>query len=82
MISYGPEDRERCERFQRLGYKVMWGEACVYHIEHSRDENSSTSNPHYGSNDALMERIRSMSNLEMIEYYKNVPYLKKYLKKL
>lgn len=81
MVSYGPEDRERCERFQRLGYKVMWADACVYHIEHSRDENSSTLNPHFANNDALMTRLRNMSNPEMIEYYKNVSYIKKYLKK-
>ncbi len=78
MISYGPEDRERCERFQRLGYKVCWMDSVVYHIEHSRDENSSTRNPHFGNNDALMDRIRNMSEPELREYYKNVPYLKKY----
>ena len=81
FASYGPEDRERCERFQRLGYKVMWADACVYHLEHSRDENSSTQNPHFGANDSLMTNIRNLSQEELVEHYKNVSYLKKYIQK-
>lgn len=81
FISYGPEDRERCERFQRLGYKVIWAHACVYHIEHSRDSNSSPSNPHFGGNEGLMTKIREYSLPELVEYYKNVPYIQKYLTK-
>ncbi len=80
FVSYGPEDRERCERFQRLGFKVMWGEACIYHLEHSRDENSSTSNPHFGANDSLLNKLREMNAVEFLEYYKQAPYLKKYIK--
>jgi GR25 family glycosyltransferase involved in LPS biosynthesis len=80
FISYGPEDRERMERFQRLGHKVMWGEECVYHLEHSRDENSSTANPHFGQNEALMHTIREKSLDELQHYYSNVAYLKKYRK--
>lgn len=71
FVSYGPEDRERCERFERLGYKVNWGNACVYHIEHSRGVDSSTSNPHFGLNDALMTKIRNLSNEELKKYYEN-----------
>lgn len=82
FISYGPEDRERCERFQRLGFKVMWvPEAVVYHLEHSRDQNSSTTNPHFGGNEGLMTKIRDLSEGGLVEYYKNVPYMQKYLKK-
>ena len=61
--------------------KGILADSCVYHIEHSRDENSSTLNPHFANNDALMTCLRNMPNPEIIEYYKNVSYIKKYLKK-
>ncbi len=79
FISYGPEDRERCERFQRLGYKVCWMDDKIYHLEHSRGTDSSVSNPHFGHNDSLMDKFRLMSDEELKEYYKNVEYLKKYI---
>ncbi len=79
FLSYGPEDRERCERFHRLGYKVVWLDAVIYHIEHSRDSNSSVSNPHFHHNEALLNRLREMSVPQLVEYYKNVDYIKKYV---
>lgn len=79
FVSYGPEDRERCERFQRLGYKVVWLDACIYHLEHSRDHNSSVSNTYFGINEGLMTMIRELSESELVEYYKNIPYIQKYL---
>lgn len=79
FISYGPEDRERYERFQRLGYSVCFMENSIYHIEHSRGADSSTSNPHFQANDMLMNKFREMSETELIDYYKNVEYLKKYV---
>lgn len=80
FISYGPEDRERMERFQRLGYKVMWGDSIVYHLEHSRDENSSTKNPSFGNNEKLLTRLREMGDEEFIEYYQKAKYHEKYVK--
>ncbi len=80
FIAYGPEDRCRVERFQKLGYKVGWGGYEIYHIEHSRDDNSSAHNPHFANNERLLEKSRSMSATELAEYYKNMPYLKKYVK--
>lgn len=79
FMSYGPEDREREERFRKLGYKITWMNDPIYHIEHSRDHNSSPSNPHFHANEDLMHRLRNMSKLELQEYYKNQEYLKKYI---
>jgi hypothetical protein len=78
FISYGAEDRERCERFQRLLYKVIWMDAIIYHLEHFRGPDSSTANPHFGHNDSLMNKMRSMSLPELVEYYKSAEYLRRY----
>lgn len=78
FISYAPEDQERGYRFKKLGYNVMWNDAYIYHIEHSRGVNSSTKNPMMKINNELFEKIKSLSKEELIEYYKNVHYLKQY----
>jgi hypothetical protein len=79
FMSYGAEDRERMNRFIRFGYKVDWiDEFQVYHLEHSRGINSSTHNPSYHANESLYNKLNNMETEEMVEYYKNVEYLKKY----
>nr|WP_298655662.1 glycosyltransferase family 25 protein [uncultured Flavobacterium sp.] len=79
FISYGPEDRERCERFQKLGYNVCWLQGHqVFHIEHSRDKNSSVSNPFYGQAEALYNRLSAMNKEQLLNYYEEQEYLNKY----
>ncbi len=79
FMSYGAEDRERMVRFEKLGYKVMWlPDEIVYHIEHSRGANSSTENPFFQHNEKLYRQLLDMSKEEMIAYYHQQEYLKKY----
>lgn len=78
FISYAPEDQERGYRFQKLGYKVMWNHAYVYHLEHTRGINSSSANPMMNVNNQLFEDIKRMSEQELALYYRNVEYLKQY----
>jgi len=78
FISYAPEDQERGYRFKMLGYNVEWSDDYVYHIEHTRGQNSSSSNPMMSKNNNLFSYIKSLSKDQLINYYKNREYLKKY----
>lgn len=79
FLSYGAEDRERMNRFQTLGYKVDWCDGFqVWHMEHSRGDNSAPSNPHFGQNEALYYALINMSRAELENYYNNKEYIKKY----
>ncbi len=78
FISYGPEDKWRGLRFQRLGYNVMWAEGYVYHLEHSRGINSSSENPYIQKNNELFLFLDSLSEEQIKIHYKNQDYLKKY----
>lgn len=81
FISWAPEDQERGHRFKTLGYKVMWSnntQDYVYHIEHTRGSNSSTNNPLLDHNNKLFAYIKSLPKDQLISYYKNVDYIKKY----
>lgn len=80
FISYGPEDTERMMRFQRLGYRVEWMEKYIYHIEHSRGQNSNETNPHFKANDDLYRKLGYMCVRDLKDYYTNIDYLKKYVK--
>ena len=91
FIAYAPEDQERAYRFQKLGYRVMWQETppiditdpdyqgfYVYHIEHSRTPDSWESNPHFKSNWDVFNHIKTLTEEELVDYYKGQDYLKKY----
>lgn len=78
-VSWSPEDQERKYRFITLGYKVCWIDTDVYHIEHSRGVNSCMENPHIFEAAELHKKLIIMNKSELIEYYKNQEYLKKYI---
>jgi predicted glycosyltransferase involved in capsule biosynthesis len=78
FISYGPEDQERAYRFQKLGYNVNWYNGYVYHIEHMRTNDSSIGNPQFNKNCEIFEHIKTLNKDELLDYYKNITYLKKY----
>ena len=78
-----PEDKERFHRFTTLGYNVGRIRDWVYHLEHSRGQNSWPNsvqgNPYMRENFGVWERIQQMTGEELKEYYSNQEYLKKYV---
>lgn len=79
FISYGCEDFERFYRFSKFANKVghLKGNY-VYHLEHTRGDNSLMSNPYYDNNVKLWETLNKMSKDQLTEYYKSVNYISKY----
>lgn len=66
FISYGPEDRERLMRFEKLGAKIARLEdGIVYHFEHSRGPDSGGSNPYFNENNREFSNINRMSPEEI-----------------
>lgn len=83
FVSYGPEDQERCYRFQTLGYNVTWLDGCyVYHLEHSRGHDSNSNNFYFEANVKLFDHIKSLTYDQLNEYYLNADYIKKYKRKM
>ena len=76
--AYAPEDKERHYRFTTLGYKVGRINDYVYHLEHSRGENSWFSNPHMEDNQYEWIKLCNMNKEQLKEYYSNQKYLEKY----
>ena len=77
-----PEDKERIHRFVKLGYNVGRIENWVYHLEHSRGNNSWPvsyhGNPYMQQNIALWESLQRMEKDDLRQYYNEQKYLKKY----
>ena len=76
--AWGPEDEEKHYRFPKLGYNVGRVIDWVYHLEHSRGDDSERTNIYFRDNLKLMEDIRSLSEEELKNYYNTQEYLKKY----
>ena len=76
--AYSPEDKERFYRFTTLGYNVGRIDNYVYHLEHSRGENSWFNNPHMKENLDLWELLQQLNKDQLIHYYSTQSYLKKY----
>lgn len=77
--SYGPEDKEIIHRYKWLGRQVDSVEGYIYHLDHSRTENSccpvlaqrynSNVNPNYDQNMKLYDKLKSMEVEQLKEYY-------------
>jgi len=79
FISYGPEDKERGERFKKMGFNVNWiSESMIYHFEHYRGSDSSNNNPYITPNWNVYNECKAMDGDQLITYYKNQEYNKKY----
>ena len=78
FVSYGPEDKERMYRFQKLS-RVKWMEGqFVYHFEHYRGSDSWVTNPHFNANWGVFENIKAMSNTDLLNHYINTEYSSNY----
>jgi predicted glycosyltransferase involved in capsule biosynthesis len=77
-----PEDKERFFRFATLGYNVNRVNNYIYHLEHSRGQNSwpvsYQGNPYMQDNISLWEKIQTMNREQLKNYYSSQDYLKKY----
>ena len=77
-----PEDKERIHRFTTLGYNVGRIEDWIYHLEHSRGNNSWPvsyhGNPYMKENIALWEHLNQLDKEDLRQYYNEQKYLKKY----
>lgn len=82
MISFGPEDCERNDRFSKLGFKIAALEdrvkGCLYHIDHWCGPDSSKHNPFFAANHLEIEKIRAMSREELRLYVDSFPWRHKY----
>jgi len=78
FISWGDEDNEIHCRFEKLGYKIGRLNRYVFHIEHSRTENSNENNPFFKNNNRIFNFVKNLSKDQMIEYCANLAYMKKY----
>lgn len=68
FLSYGPEDAERWERFQKLGLKVERVEGYLYHIEHYRGPNSGNQHNYFQANEKEWQKVKAMSKSELDAY--------------
>lgn len=76
FVSWGPEDRERCVRFQRLGYRIERTDGPLFHLTHLRTPNSGFDNPRYDDNDREWRRIERMSAAELRSEVAGWPWVK------
>jgi hypothetical protein len=78
MISYGPEDCERYDRFKALGLSIVKIPAPMLHIEHFRGRNSTGTNPFFKQNTALLDKQRQLTPEQLRAEVDNWPWVKKY----
>jgi len=75
FISWGAEDWERMRRFLALGYRPGRVNGPLYHINHSRNNDSSESNPFYTKNTQEYNRIVNMTKDVLLKEIKTWPWL-------
>lgn len=68
FISFGPEDEERFERFNKLGYNIIRVHGPLYHLNHYVGVNSCNQNPHFENNNKEYEKVKQMNNKELSDY--------------
>lgn len=79
FISYGPEDKERYNRFKLLGFKVTHLDGFfVFHLEHFRGKDSGFHDS-LQKNEDLWVKLKNLSKEETINYYNKQTYITKFL---
>ena len=75
FISWGAEDWERIRRFTKLGYRIGRVKGPLYHIDHSRTQDSNESNPYYQRNVVEFQKVDAMNKEQLESYIKTWPWL-------
>ena len=81
FVACAPEDKERFYRFTTMGYNVSRINDFVYHLEHSRGQNSWFNNPHMNGNNSEWEKIQKMDTKALFEYYKKIKIISSSMEK-
>ena len=76
FISWGCEDDEFYYRMSVLGNRIARIDNYVYHLEHSRTNNSWFSNPNFNNNYQLWNQIKTFDKKALMQYYENQIYVK------
>lgn len=76
MISYGPEDYERVERFKKLGFRLDRVDGPLIHINHWVGTDSTEQNPWFKKNWDEYRKIQGMSQRQMEDYVASWPWPK------
>ena len=74
MISYGPEDCERHDRFKKLEFNIRYIPGTLYHMNHYVGVNSSPKNPYFQANHKELAKIRQMSRDDLAAYINRWPW--------
>lgn len=77
FYAWGPEDCEFYYRLNFLGNKVDRINDCIYHLEHTRSNDSWFSNPMWQQNTNLWNWIRQQSKESLLKYFNNQDYVKR-----
>ena len=75
FISWGCEDDEFYYRMSVLGNRIARIDNYVYHLEHSRTNNSWFSNPNFDNNYQLWNTIKTFDKKQLMQYYENQIYV-------
>lgn len=75
--AWGPEDCELYYRLSFLGNRVGRINNYVYHLEHSRSNDSWFTNPMWKKNTDLWNWIRRQTKENLVEYYQKQDYTKR-----
>ena len=76
FISYGYEDDERYHRFNTCSNVIRLNND-IFHLEHSRTQNSWFTNPHIEDNRKEWEKMQYWDRNKLEAYYENIDYMKK-----
>lgn len=68
FISFGPEDYERYERFNRLNFYIARVDGPLYHADHFVGKDSNDQNPHFKTNWDEFDKIKTLPYERLVEY--------------
>lgn len=74
--SWGYEDLERYNRYEKVGCKIKRMEGPIFHLTHPKGIDSSKVNPYYLSNEKEWIKIQRMTKEELLKYIRSTIYIK------